>query len=575
MNLFSPFHLFSPTSTERIFRNRTPPVAPPLAQWRDLQALCNGEGAAQGLEFIAQLLRQLAIRVEYDAAELDYLPARGAFVALPNQPRDLLDELVLLHLLATRRPALRVVATTRLQALRSLLAEQLVPPAPPVRPATGPAASGVRQLLTGLHNDLPLLLLPTTDAARHSPLLQPVPPPDWHPAAERLLQRARVPIVPVWLSGPPPASFSWWELLHPLLRPARLPAELLSRRGQTVRVRVGPPVLPAALARLPGPDQLPYLRARLHALGAAGTARLLALPESAVRTEVAAALLEADLAALPAARCLVSYGQWEVYLACPGELPHVLPEIGRLRELVLRRVGEGTQQAAALDDYDAQQHQLFVYDRAARRLVAGYRVGVGRALLRQQGKRGFGLHALFRLGKALHPLLREALELSRFFVREECEGEPLPLALLWKGLAEYIMAHPEYGYLVGLIPVSSPYTALSKAELVAGIRRYCFDEELAQAVQTRKRYRYCAPAGPNAAPDVPRFVAALEALSHSLPAPLRPYVRRSARFIGFSMAPGFSNELSGLLVLDARDLPARAHDLLERCSARAENSWRK
>ena len=546
-------------------------MGPPFAAPRHSPAPGNA-GEPLGLAPVARLLRQLDITVECAETELSHLPAQGAFLALANPPHDLLDELALLYVLGTRYPTLRAVATPRLRALLASPIGPLVPAIPP-RPAAGPAVPGSRALLGYLHNDVPLLLFPA--AGPRAALLSPAPvAADWHPATERLLQRARVPVVLVAVSGPPPAAFNWWELLRPLLRPAHLPAELLSRRGQTVRVRVSPPVPPAALARLPAPNQLAYLRAHLRAL-AAETAVAPLPPSLAVAAEIPVALLEADLAALRATRCLVRCGQWEVYLAHPLELPHVLPEIGRLRELALRRVGAGTRQAAVLNDYDAYHDQLFVYDRMARCLVGGYRVGGGRSLLRQPGKRGFCLHALFRLGKTLKPLLRQTLELSQFFVREEYRGQPLPTALLWKGLAEHIMAHPEYAYLMGLVTLSGPALPLPKAALLAGIRRNCFDEELAQAVRPRKRYRFQAPADSptsgHAPADPQKLLAALAAAPEGVPAPLRSYVRRNVRFIGFGMDPGFSNALSGLLLLDARDLPAQTQNLLERCATPAEN----
>ena len=150
---------------------------------------------------MVHLLRQLDITVEYDEAELSHLPAQGAFLALANPPHDLLDELVLLYVLGTHRPALRAVATTRVRALLASLTTLLAPTAPP-QPAAGPGAPGVRPLLSCLHNDVPLLLFPA--AAPRTVRLSPAPVVGWHPATERLLQRARVPVVLVAVSHSKP-----------------------------------------------------------------------------------------------------------------------------------------------------------------------------------------------------------------------------------------------------------------------------------------------------------------------------------------------------------------------------------
>ena len=142
-----------------------------------------------------------------------------------------------------------------------------------------------------------------------------------------------------------------------------------------------------------------------------------------------------------------------------AEIPHVLREIGRLRELTFRREGEGTGQATDLDHDDTDYRHLFLYDRVARRLVGAYRVGRGRSILREFGKQGFYLHSLFRMKKELRPLLRESLELgapssgpstrsSRY--RWPCSGQ---------GIAEDIAGHPEYRYLIGPVSISNRFSA--------------------------------------------------------------------------------------------------------------------
>lgn len=257
------------------------------------------------------------------------------------------------------------------------------------------------------------------------------------------------------------------------------------------------------------------------------------------------------------------------------EIPHVLREIGRLRELTFRREGEGTGQATDLDHYDTYYRHLFLYDRVARRLVGAYRVGRGRSILREFGKQGFYLHSLFRMKKELRPLLRESLELGRSFIRAEYQKQPLPLALLWKGIAEYIACHPEYRYLIGPVSISNRFSATSKAVMVAYLRQHFSDAALAPLVQPRKQFRYRALSGETAAPealqaslhdlqDLQKLITGLEPGGSGVPVLLRQYLKQNARIIGFNLDPSFSNTLDGFMVLDARELPARTHTLLNR-----------
>ncbi|WP_051166816.1 lysophospholipid acyltransferase family protein [Hymenobacter norwichensis] len=536
---------------------------------RDLQRLYEKCQHQQGLVFVEQLLIHLRITVRYDAAELRRLP-KGAFVAVANHPCGLLDGVVLLHVLGKARPDLRAVANELLAPLLPQLAAQLILVSPE-REAAGRNVPGVRRLLRHLHNDVPLLLFPAGEVAHRANPFQAATDSEWNPTAGRLLQTARVPVVPVWLSGQNSSGFSWLGFIHPLLRTARLPAELLNKQGQTIQVRIGQPIGPAVLDRLPTADQLAYLRAQVYALGTAAersvAALLPALPTPPIITETAPALIEQDIAGLRASRRLLVSGRWEVYVAKCSEIPHVLREIGRLRELTFRLVGEGTQQPTDLDKYDTYYRHLFLYDRENQRLVGAYRLGKGRAILRQYGRRGFYLHSLFKLSRELTPVLRQSLELGRSFIRPEYQRQPLPLALLWEGVAAYMLVHPEYRYLIGPVSISNRFSSVSKAVMVEYLTRHFFNAELAAYVRPREQFRYKPLDGQNAAAllqagltnlqELQQLICGLEPGGTGVPVLLRQYLKQNARLLGFNLDPSFSNCLDGFLLLDARTLPDR------------------
>jgi len=567
-----PFPAFLGPRSRELLR----PVWQQFAQLRQLQDVYEESRHLQGREFIGSLLRSLRITLDYDPAELRSLPP-GAFVAVANHPCGLLDGLVLLYVLSGVRPDFRMVATDLLAPLLPHLADHLIL-VKPERSAAGQNVPGVRRLLRYLHNEVPLGLFPAGEVAHRPALFRAALDSEWHPTAGRLLNKARVPVVPIWLSGQNSESFGLLGLVHPWLRTARLPAELLNKRGQTIQIRIGQPVSAARLSPLAAADQLAYLRARVYALGTQPIPA--AVPSDAagaVLAETDQALLEADIAALRPGRCVLRSGAWEVYVARKKEIPHVLREIGRLRELTFRAEGEGTQQPTDLDGYDEYYRHLFLYDRAAGRLVGAYRVGLGRSILRQNGRRGFYLHSLFRLKKELNPLLRQSLELGRSFIRAEYQKQPQPLALLWKGIAEYLARHPEYCYLIGPVSISNRFSAISRAVMVEFLTKHYFDADLARLVIPRKRFRYRpldtheAPAvlqaGLESLPDLQKLIAGFEPGGSGVPVLLRQYLKQSGRLIGFNLDPKFSNTLDGFMVLDARQLPARTHRLLDRYPA--------
>ena len=242
--------------------------------------------------------------------------------------------------------------------------------------------------------------------------------------------------------------------------------------------------------------------------------------------------------------------------------------------MTFRREGEGTQQPTDLDQYDEYYRHLFLYDREKKLLVGAYRLGRGRAILRQHGRRGFYLNSLFRLKKELVPTLRQSLELGRSFVRAEYQRQPLPLALLWKGIAEYLATHPEYCYLLGPVSISNRFSPVSRGVMVEYLRRNFFDTELAAYVEPRKQFRFrpldtpgdatLLQAGLDNLQALQQLISGLEPSGSGVPVLLRQYLKQNARLLGFNIDPRFSNALDGLLLLDARELPARTHQLFDR-----------
>jgi len=547
-----------------------------FAQLRELHQLYAHAQHLTGLEFVAAVLDKLGIRVECNAAELRRLPTTGAFMAVANHPCGLLDGLVLLHVLGQVRPDLHIVVNEMLAPLLPQLGSHFVLVQPDAS-EVGRNVPGVRQLLRFLHNDIPLLLFPAGEVAHRPGFFQEITEPTWHPTAGRLLAATRLPVVPIWISGQNSPSFSWLGLIHSFLRTARLPAELLNKRGSTVQVRIGTAVAAAELCTLSDADRLAYLRARVHALSSTpvpGSSRICPPLAPAVIDETPAALIEADLAALRPTRCLLKNRRWELYVAKSKEIPNVLREIGRLRELTFRQEGEGTQQPCDLDAYDEYYRHLFLYDQQEHRLVGAYRLGHGRSILHQHGRRGFYLHSLFKMKRELCPLLRQSLELGRSFIRAEYQRQPLPLALLWKGIARYLSAHPEYRYLIGPVSISNRFLPVSKAVMIDFIRRNCFDVTTAAYVRPRKQFRYrpldkhepaaVLQTGLDDLKALNQLVSSLEPGGMGVPVLLRHYLQQNARFVGFNLDPAFTNALDGFIILDAYDLPESTHRLLSR-----------
>jgi len=144
---------------------------------------------------------------------------------------------------------------------------------------------------------------------------------------------------------------------------------------------------------------------------------------------------------------LFESSNFKVYFAPASEMPEILTEIGRLREVTFREVGEGTNKSIDLDDYDKYYNHLFIWDENAKCVVGAYRIGKGKDILPVHGRKGFYIDTLFELTEAFEPVLREGLEMGRSFISKEYQRRPNSLFLLWKGVLYILLKNPDFRYM--------------------------------------------------------------------------------------------------------------------------------
>jgi hypothetical protein len=334
------------------------------------------------------------------------------------------------------------------------------------------------------------------------------------------------------------------------------------------RAVVGSPMTAERLSRIPcDAELLRWLYARAAVLRHRSVsddrmpARAMPALHGAVPVADPAApdLVEAELAALPRAQRLVESGRFLVVQARAHQLPASVREIGRLRELTFRAVGEGTGRALDLDAHDRTYRHLVLFDREARQIAGAYRFAPTDEILPVFGARGLYTSTLFRFDPELFEGLGPALELGRSFVRAEYQRTYAPLLLLWRGLCAFVARSPRYRTLFGAVSVSTTYTPFSRELIATVLEGAATLHPLAihaaprHPLVPRRRVRRELRALPAMLEDVAELsavVADVEADGKGLPVLLREYLKLGGRLLGFSVDPAFGSVLDGLVVVD-------------------------
>lgn len=275
--------------------------------------------------------------------------------------------------------------------------------------------------------------------------------------------------------------------------------------------------------------------------------------------------LEREIEGLDATAHLLDSGDMSVYCARASELPNVLREIGRLREITFRVVGEGTGGDVDLDVYDEYYLHLFIWHRGHREIVGGYRLGLADEILARFGKRGLYSHSLFRYRTRLIEQISPAIEMGRSFVQPAYQREFTSLMLLWKGICRFVSRNPHYRVLFGPVSISADYATLSQQLLVDFLTLNRSDGRLAREVRPRRRFRGSLQtpwrrahyAGVDNIEDVSELIAQIEPDAKGMPVLLRQYLKLGGRILGFNVDDQFSDVLDGLIMVDLLEADER------------------
>lgn len=538
---------------------------------KDLNKLYQQVADNQDFSFIEKLLEELNIHIEINEVDFENIPKKEAFITVSNHPFGMLDGILLLYLVASKRPDYKVLANFLLKKIEPIKDFFI-----PVNPFDGSSATvsigGMREAIKALEMGHPIGLFPAGEVASlHPKGEQIISDRQWQLPSMKMVKKARVPVIPIYFKGGNSVVFQLLGLIHPMLRTATLASEFLKKKNATIKVRIGRPISVSDQDRFVRYDNYArYLRAKTYSLNASLDVRKFYLPKFSdikkpmpVCDKEDQSLIDDEISSIQQ-KIILEKNNFQVYITRSDEIPHILKEIGRLREITFREVGEGTNKERDLDAYDLYYQHLFVWDTEEKEIIAAYRIGRGIDIMQRYGKRGFYIHSLFKIQDDFNPYLEKSLELGRSFVVKKHQRKPMPLFLLWKGILHHLMHHPEYFYIIGPVSISNSYSKLSKNLLVAYIKRFHYNKNLAKFIHPRKDFKLnmkridseilMEGMDKDTFTQVDKTIAGIEPFHLSIPVLLKKYIKENAEIIGFNVDPHFNNSLDGLMILDLKNL---------------------
>ncbi len=526
-----------------------------------------------GLEFVDKILETIGVSIDFDEDDLKNIPKTGGFIAIANHPYGGVEGLALVKLLCTVRPEAKVMVNFILKKIPNL-SEFFVAVNPFENIQHSSSISGLKATFDLLQSGTPIGIFPAGEVSTFSLDKQEITDKLWHPVVGKLIARAKLPVVPIYFHGNNGVLFNILSFIHPTLRTAKLPSEFLNKQGLKIKVRIGKPINIEDISYRNNTNKLlDFLRARTYALGTGldeekklfnpiNLFKIKKKPEAVIE-ETDRNLIVEEVSQLESFR-VWQEKNYEVYITPTSTIPHILREIGRLREITFREVGEGTNKKIDLDNYDIYYNHLFIWDKDLQNIVGAYRIGKGDEILNTMGRRGFYISELFKIKEPFFPILRKGIELGRSWIRKEYQQKPLPLFLLWKGILKYLLDNPQYRYMFGPVSISNNFSKFSKSLIVNYITKNHFDYDLAAYVKPKNKFKADLSAidkdllieSSESLKDLDSLISDIENSHIKIPVLLRQYMNLNAKIICFNIDPKFSDCLDGFLLVDTQNIPA-------------------
>lgn len=533
----------------------------------------------KGADFSAHILKDAGIKIDLKPNQFNYIPQDGPFITISNHPIGSADGMILNAVIGTMRTDFKILANFLLTMIPSLKDSFFA-----VNPFTDEVSArssltGIRMAKEHLAAGGSLGLFPAGEVSTHqrpknrtSLKKRSVEDVPWPASVIKLIRNANVPVIPIYFEAQNSKWFHFVGRIHPILRTLNLANELFNKKGKTIPMRIGRPIMPNELAEYADLEKLGgYLRSRVYAMEVEfnnPNEELTKPPELvtpiSLPRDKKAVVKEFDRLK-SGGNMLFEVASYQCYLAEHAEIPIAMIELGRRREEAFRATGEGSNQAIDVDDYDPYYKHLILWDAKRKRIAGGYRLGIGEEIFEKHGGvEGFYTSSLFSYDQEFESTLRQTIELGRSFVSLEYQKEALPLMLLLKGLMHSLMRYPNAEYFIGPVSISNSYPKFYQSLMV-----YYLENKHSAMIPEH----YAQPTTPFE-PDYlklnpkdllrhkmdnfekfDRFLMRLSDNTYRMPTLVKKYMKVNARIINFNVDPLFNYSLDGLIILRIKDYP--------------------
>lgn len=419
-------------------------------------------------EFVENALEELNFSYKIADKYIENIPSTGRVVIIANHPLGGLDALSLIKLVSTIRKDVKIIANDFLNTLT------------PLRPIlldinnfkNQQAKSSINKIYESLNNEEAVIIFPSGEVSRATPV--GVRDKKWHKGFLKFAKRSNSPILPIFVGGKNSKTFYSVSAVNKKLSMLLLSHEMFKQKHRTIEIIAGE-IIPNENIAPKGIEQdklISLYKKHLYSLkkGTSYFETQKAIAQSEDRRDIKKELKKSELLGMTKDNKKIYLYEWS------KNSSSVLNEIGRLREISFRKVGEGINQKRDIDKYDRYYKHIILWDDEDLEIVGAYRIGVSEDIVKKYNADALYTATLFSYNKNFTKYLNNSIELGRSFVQPKYWGSRA-LDYLWQGIGAYLKNNPEIKYMYGPVSLSQNYPKVAKDMILYFYNAYFPDNE--------------------------------------------------------------------------------------------------
>lgn len=587
MSLISKQDLINATGMSRLgfMKNPVSSALMRLSKIDEVNSLYNKVKDKEGKEFFDSFVRERHLKYIVFEEDLAKIPKTGAFILVANHPLGAIDGILMTKILSEIRPDFKIMGNFLLSRIQPMQPYVISVNPFENRKELHNSSAGMRETLKHLANGGCVGIFPAGEVSNKNNPFSEILDKEWEKPAVKLIKMAKVPVVPMYFHAKNSKLFYQLAKIHPNLQTVLLPSEMMHNRDKPIRMRIGKPISLKAIEEQEDIEELgEFLKRKVYMMKSYYERRkslpaILKLPnlnikfplllkdENIIQNIIDETPKEDLVNEIEALRkddkMFFSNGNYEVYFAAYSEIPSIMREIGRQRELTFRAIGEGCNLPYDLDEFDQHYYHLFLWDSDAQKIAGAYRMGLGKEIMKKHGVSGFYTNSLFEFDQEIHPFFRKVIEMGRAYILEEYQMKPLPLFLLWRGIIHVCLRNPDHKFLMGGVSISDKFSDFSKSLIIEFMRSNYYDSAVGQYIHPKNEFKVKLRDR-----DKQMFLEEVEADLNKLdkiiddlepklrlPVLIKKYIKQNAKVVAFNVDPNFNDAIDGLMYIRISDLP--------------------